>query len=335
MSKTILEVSDSFSLLSDGRKMDANSRNYAIDSVQRTIDSNKFKEGLRLGELFGYYGHQGRQLAGKANIGEQEVVMIGGKPVVLTNVPSNVLTSIEISEQGIVNHTQEVFDTTSGQIVKAMMDAGRGGWSWATSGSDTPAKSTVNLLSGFDWVNQPNFISLERQQAMLESADANNLILESLGKSYDKDSAQSILNNWNNQNELGVLFDRAEQLQDEVLILEGVRYQNVLLNTQLKDVQELQLGLKRQLQATNDESSALILESLAKLPIILSDEQRKQMLVNPSVNGIALLFESMANTFAQGQLPHTNAKTQYGATPKRSNAKKHLEQVDFAAPTEF
>ncbi len=43
------------------------------------LESKETQEGLRLGELFGYYGHGRRQLTGKLEVPETSVIMVEGR----------------------------------------------------------------------------------------------------------------------------------------------------------------------------------------------------------------------------------------------------------------
>ncbi|MCG9773675.1 head processing protein, partial [Vibrio diabolicus] len=148
--KALKQVSDRFSLFNDGRKLSANKRNYIIKAVQAMINSPRTKELLRLGEAYGYYGHQSRQRANKLSIGETEVIMINGRPVVVENVPSNRTVSITCSDDGIVEHTQEFLDTDTGRIALGLHNSRAGGWSWATGGQDTREASITTSYHGMD-----------------------------------------------------------------------------------------------------------------------------------------------------------------------------------------
>lgn len=105
--KTLKRVKDRFSLFNDGRKIGANKRKYIVQAVQKMIQSAQTQELLRVGEAYGYYGHQPRQRAKKLELGETEVIMINGRPVVVENVPSNRTISISCSDDGIVEHEEE------------------------------------------------------------------------------------------------------------------------------------------------------------------------------------------------------------------------------------
>lgn len=166
-------VKSSFNLHDHGRS-DGNNRNYLVAYAQRMTQSPKFLERQKLRELYGYYGHTPRQLANKMELDEIEVVMLNGKPVVMTNIPSNVTTELTVSDDGIVTHTEEILDTPTGRAVKAMNDAGVGGWSWSIDGNYMASGSVARQFFGFDYVKHPSYIDTEKQQAMFESCGVSN-----------------------------------------------------------------------------------------------------------------------------------------------------------------
>ncbi len=56
--KILRKVKDRFNLFNDGRKLNSNKRKYVIKAVQSMIEAAQTNELLRLGEAYGYYGHQ-------------------------------------------------------------------------------------------------------------------------------------------------------------------------------------------------------------------------------------------------------------------------------------
>lgn len=276
------QTTDKFSLFADGRTVGANKRNYVLQAVKKMFSEPSLKEKIKLGECFGYYGHQLRQRANKLDLGETEVINVAGKPVVVSNVPSNRTLSINVDDNGIVTHTQEILNTKTGQLVESMIDFDNfsnsaGGWSWATSGSDTPSRSITRSYHGMDYVLQPNFISLNKQSAMLESvssADQESMMLESMvAGGVDHDSAlQALAYLKRNDNNLAVEIER------ENMILESM-------------IAELQLA-KHQ----NDTKNQLMTEALSAMPIFMTDEQRKSLQSMSSDHDVMVvkkMFESL------------------------------------------
>ncbi len=257
--KSLRQVTDRFSLFNDGRKLGANKRNYIIKSVQNMIASDATQEALRLGEAFGFYGHQPRQRANKLNIGETEVITINGRPVVVENIPSNRTVSLSCSDDGIVTHTEEILDTDTGKIVASMQSSGAGGWSWATGGRDTRQQSVANSYHGMDYVLKPNYLSLDHPTMMLESAERETMLLESLQNvgGFDEESAHNIVTSINGAD---FNLDRERELETEVMYLEGL---NLELSEQAHAATQSQARFK-----------SMMLEAVNRLPFYLTDAQK-------------------------------------------------------------
>lgn len=268
-------VTDRFSLFNDGRKLDANKRKYVIQSVQQMIASAKTQELLRLGEAYGYYGHAPRARANKLDIGETEMIMVKGKPVLVENIPAARTIDIKCSDDGIVEHTQEFLDTVTGRIALSLWESGAGGWSWATSGSDGRDRSFTRGYYGMDYVNQPNYISLDHPSMMLESASNKDMLLESLmNNGFDGEDAEAISNHVAGG---GSELDMAEQEQT-IMYLESVSQE-----------------LSSELELAN-QNCAIMREAIESLPIYMTDTQRDALL-NISRTGskevVQAMFESI------------------------------------------
>lgn len=281
----IREDNDSFSLFDDGRKMDANKRRYVIKSVQQMFASPKTQELLRLGEATGFYGHTVRERAGGIFVPEQSIVMLNGKPVVIENVPSNRTTKISCSDDGIVAHTQEVLGTPSGLIVDSMLESQQGGWSWATAGSDGYV-SHAKTFAGCDYVLSPNFISLNHESRMLEAAgERNMMMMESLQSAgYDKQSAERIISmgSYDGSN------DRIASLESDVFYLQGLVSEKSDIETQLYNE-----------KARNTATQNMLLESLSRLPIYMTDDQKRALSsleTEEDREVVCMMLESMMRT---------------------------------------
>ncbi len=276
--KKLKRVTDRFSLFNDGRKMDANKRNYVVKSVQQMIASPKTQELLRLGEAYGYYGHAPRQRANKLDIGETEVIMVKGKPVIVENVPASRTIDIKCSDDGVVEHTQEFLDTVTGKIALSLWESGAGGWSWATSGSDGKDRSFVRGYYGMDYVKQPNYISLDHPSMMLEST-GNDMLLESLmNNGFDDEEAQDIANHVAG----GDFVHNAADQEQTIMYLESV-------NKELSD--ELEASKRK---------NAIMLEAIESLPIYMTDAQRDALL-NLDESGNKELVQAMFESIGGSQ----------------------------------
>lgn len=283
--KVLRVVTDRFNLFNDGRRLGANRRNYILAAVKQMIDSPETQELLRLGEAYGFYGHQPRQRAGKPNIGESEVIMVNGKPIIVENVPSNRTVSITVSDDGTIEHKEEVFDTPTGRIIHSLIASGVGGWSWVTGGREMAHAAITRTFHGMDYVLQPNYLSLDHPQMMLESvADRESMMLESLqnaGMSFDEAKGAIDYLNRNSYAYADMLMEK----ERENMFLEGVIAEK---DEQLKQFAELNEQMKRK--------GDMLLEAVSALPFNLTDEQKTalvEMNDDHHVKVVQAMFESM------------------------------------------
>jgi hypothetical protein len=135
-------------------------------------------------------------LAGKLQLGETELVKLpGGQSILLENIPSNVTTFFEVSQNGDVEHHQEILlENDPGKTVFGLHKSRVGGFSWACGGSDGGAVgiTKINSFEGFDYVLNPGFSG--NRGYILESADAatRDIILENIEMMGVKDPEQRL-----------------------------------------------------------------------------------------------------------------------------------------------
>ncbi|UTM60473.1 head processing protein (plasmid) [Photobacterium sp. CCB-ST2H9] len=281
-------VTDRFDLFNDGRKVHANNRKYIVSSAQAMANSPETKELLRLGEAFGYYGHGARDRAKKLKLQETEVVMINGKPVVIENVPCSVTLDFTVSDEGIVTHTEEFLTTTTGQIAQALHKSRKGGWSWAVTGSDG-LLSHARTFGAFDYVLQPNYISLDHPSMMMESAEGTEELYESLRSiGLDEDSTQKIITP---ASEVQWMAERVSDLETSTLMLEG-----------LVTEQRGMLESLRSLEEAQNRREQLMLEAVKSLPVYMTAENMRALVElkdEKDWDAVRLLFESIRNGVRQ------------------------------------
>ncbi len=268
-----------------------NGRRYVQHSVRAMIDSAATQEGLRLGELFGYFGHTARTLSGKMKPDEQEVVMVNGKPVVMQNVPSNRLVAISLDDDGTLHHTQEILDTPSGNLVSAMIDSNAGGWSWAVTGPRNSAGDHPQTMYGFDYVAQPNFIPLVRQGAMLDSVGEE--VITRLG--MDRDGYSAMLDSW-------------AQASEARHIEEASLYDIMMLDGMLIEERNSSALLKRDLEAAREEArqaaqtrQEAMMDALENYPVMLTKEQRRAI-ASMATPEDALIFRQFLDSLSRSDL---------------------------------
>lgn len=320
--KTLRTVTDRFSIVDNIRQFTPhNGRKYLMSAIRSTLESPEVKERISLGEMYGYYGHTNRALyhkqTGSLDLPESCTVVIDGKPVVLNSVPSNRTLEIKMDDDGVIEHTQEIFDTESGHIVDGMERSQAGGWSWATGGSDNPNLSLVTSFHGMDYVSTPNYISLNRQSAMLESVtDMRAMRIEELIKvGYSEQGALDILAHFDKMQSHDLMFEstnRAVRSEAQMLVMQGRMLELQSINKQ----QAESINAAQQLQ---QRRQAMLESAVKALPVFLTGEQ-KTALLNMKDEGdlsiVSAMFESISNNgLATLPLGRQDARQSVPATP--------------------
>lgn len=277
--KVLMRHTDRFSLFKNARNLGANGRRYVLSAVKSMLESSRTQEDLRLGESYGYYGHQRRVLTKKLDLPEVSVIMLEGKPVVLENVPSNRTVSITVDDEGVVTHTQEIFDNEQGRIIAGLINSGAGGWSWATGGKDTPMASIPTAFHGVDYVLNPNYVSLDHPASMFESNESREeSMLESMkGQNFSDEAAQAIITHYGKMASEEMILEslqRNEQLETSMLEARG---QILELESQIAEQQQMLESLQNVQQTLTDTRNArgvMFGEILDKLPVYVTEAQR-------------------------------------------------------------
>lgn len=295
--KALRTVTDRFSLVDSNRKhTPQNGRNYIVSAVRATIDSPEVKERIGLGEMFGYYGHTNRALyhreTGSLDLPESCTVTIDGQKVVLYNVPSNRTLDISVDDDGVVTHTQEILDTEPGRIVDGMERSMAGGWSWATTGPTQDGVSFMRGFSGVDYVATPNYVSLNRSPAMLESVtDVEQWRLDCLANAgYATDSARNLLAHMDLMKRDDLMLEsayKAPVFESQILMLQGQ-----LMHMQ-KAMSE-QVAMLESANAIKDRREDLLKSAQRLLPVFMTDKQRKallQMATPDDLQEVCAMFE--------------------------------------------
>lgn len=307
--KALRTVTDRFSLIDKVRRFTPqNDRNYLLRSVRETLSSNESIERIQLGEMFGYYGH-GRRAAyyaktGRLNLPEYAIVMVDGKPVQLENVPSNRTLEVSVDDNGIVTHTQEILDTEPGNIVDGMERSRAGGWSWATGGDDK-AISLVTSFHGFDYVVNPNYISLDHPALMLESADERfDMMRVGLAeRGYSDNQVIDLIQHFEDMRQNAPMFESADTslLESALMIEHGKRLE---LEDRLKKAHLM-------MESSGDVAKArrrLMREAIESMPLFFSNEQKQalcRMETPEDAKIVAAMLESIG-TAATATLPIGN-----------------------------
>ena len=262
--------------------------------MRATFNDPEVREHIKLGEMFGYYGHGRRALQyekdGKLTLPEVSVVLVDGKPVTLTNVPSNRTVAIDVDDNGIVTHTQEILDTDPGQIVKGMIASNAGGWSWVTGGKDGAIRSLVNNYHGMDYVTIPNYVSLDKSSMMLESADTRGEQMHNALRNagYSDNAATDLCHHFEKMRTNQAMLESVErtgQLESQLWASQG----------RLMEVEQRLRDVNMMLESQGDSAAKrrkILRNAVSELPVFLSKEQ-KQALIRMETEDDAMVLAAM------------------------------------------
>lgn len=302
-------VTDRFSLVDKIRKHTTqNGRRYMLESVNSTFNDPATKERIALGEMFGYFGHGRRAMnfekTGSLTLPETTIIMVDGKPVIIDNVPSNRTLDISMDDSGIVSHTQEILDTPTGQIVDGMEKAKAGGWSWATGGDDQIMRSFVSSYHGMDYVNNPNYISIDKKGMMFESVEARQeSIIRGLQNSgFSEEAAIDISSHFEKLNaiEPATLLERNAMLES-ALAMQEIKSQRLSAD-QRQAANEIAAAKK-----AGERRKEIMMEAIGNMPLFLSKSQKEalvRMETDDDIRIVAAMLEAAA-TKATSSLPIT------------------------------
>lgn len=201
--KVLKLVKETFNIFNDGRRYNPAPQKFLLSALADVLSSSATRERIQLNEAIGYFGHRIRELTGKMRPSEVEMIEQGGKLAAVNVIPAIRTKSVVVDKAGNVTHEQEFLDTDTGRAALSCYESGSGGFSWAMSGSNghnTEQGSVARSFSGFDFVNQPNFIPLHRQSQLLSNMgeSADTMLLSAMGTNgVDKDTANTLLNAFN------------------------------------------------------------------------------------------------------------------------------------------
>jgi hypothetical protein len=200
-----MRAKETFNILRDGRKFNPAPQSFQLAALKKVFSAGETLERIRLGEAVGYWGHRIRQLTGKIDPTEFEVIQVDGKAVVVNVEPIIRTLSVEVADNGDVTQEQEFADTELGRKAYDLYKQGFGGFSWAMSGRDGTERGEASLATsfkGFDFVRQPNFIPIHRQNMLLSSvSEQQDQLLSSLKSEFGEEDAGKMLNRFTAQPE--------------------------------------------------------------------------------------------------------------------------------------
>jgi hypothetical protein len=257
--KVLRVIKDKFNLFDSGR-IDSQDFMPAIASIRKTLGMPLVQQGFKLGEHYGYYGHEVRSETGKLRPSDVEFI----KGVKVNVIPDCLTTELEVSDDGTVSFTQEIYDTEGGKAIDVMQAANMGGWSWATSSAS--GHRVMTDFAGFDYVKRPNYISTDKALMLASSAPSREEIVSALMTSGLNESEA------NDKYELLESSDTvsridynnvAEELELMHLASDGVKGQ---------DYEQRIAKAEKETQSAKDSHQALMLACIEALPTFVSEE---------------------------------------------------------------
>lgn len=317
MSNGLRTVTDRFSLTELFRKNTyQNGRNYLISAVANILNSPETQERMKLGELYGYYGHGRREhhfnKTGSIRLPETSVIMVEGAPVVVDNVPSNRTIAISISPDGVVSHTEEILDTPTGQIVNGLEKSNAGGWSWATKGGIQSGKAIIREYAGCDYVGIPNFLSLDKMAMMTESpADEQAQICAVLMQNgMSEAAAVDVYLHFRKMRDGTALLEaahRATELELDLLALQGMheavekdlRQQLEATTARYNETSASQKAMLEAASSFRDQRRKAVQAMLEGFPFHISEAQRDALINMENEHDMQVvmsLFESVGRS---------------------------------------
>ena len=145
-----------FNLLDNGRTFTGQNRsNVDLRTWIDLINSDASQEMINTGGMFGYYGHQIRQLFGMYP--PETAVLENGKTVKIS--PAIRTTELSADDDGNVSHRVEFLETPEGEHAYRQYKAKVGGFSIACDFKNVMGTIMPTLLGGFDYVLQPNYVN--------------------------------------------------------------------------------------------------------------------------------------------------------------------------------
>ncbi|MBU2968725.1 hypothetical protein KO527_05105 [Pseudoalteromonas sp. C2R02] len=263
--KIIGKITDTFNLFKEGR-IDHQNFKVAVSSVQKVINSPIVQQGLKLGELFGYFGHDIRSKTGKLKPSDVEFID-GVKHLV---IPDFRTVAISCSDEGIVTHTQEIFPTDGGRAAMGMIDRNAGGWSWASNSAN--GHTIMTDLAGFDYVKHPNYISTQKAMMLASAQNDNtpeNITSAMIENGLDEETAalqQMIFNASPDSVPVHEHNDVVEELELTRLIVDDCKS----VQEDLAQANKNLLAKESDLKSEKDNKKSLMLACINMLPIKVS-----------------------------------------------------------------
>jgi len=147
-----------------GRKARGVDRHFDCAALAKIINGPGVQEKVRLGDMFGYFGHWPRV---KFGMEPQEGGVVDGVAVSVEPALRTVVLSAD--DQGNITHRAEFLDTTEGHKAQALYASKAGGFSSAIDAMPGTAPMIPKGFYGFDYVLEPNYTTNRGHRAVLDT----------------------------------------------------------------------------------------------------------------------------------------------------------------------
>lgn len=136
------------------RKREHNGVDRVVDipSAMRVCNGPAVQELIKSGDVYGYFGHNFRELYG---LEVPESVVVNGKAIALE--PAVRTVHLHVHEDGTVEHEQEFLNTRTGQMSARLYGDKAFGFSSAFDTREVGGVRFIVGFHGFDFVRAPNY----------------------------------------------------------------------------------------------------------------------------------------------------------------------------------
>ena len=166
-----------------GRQARGVDRHFDCAVLSSIINGPSVQEKVRLGDMFGYFGHWPRI---KLGMEPQEGGVVDG--VAVSIEPALRTIELRADDQGNVTHRVEFLDTAEGHKAQALYQSKAGGFSSAIDAVPGSTPLIPKGFYGFDYVLEPNYTTNRGHRAVLDAVGSRDPELLAL---FDQAMAES------------------------------------------------------------------------------------------------------------------------------------------------
>lgn len=222
-----------------------------MDAMIKLIRSPAVQERVRKRCIFGYYGHQVRELYGLKV--PETVIDSNGKEVFLT--PALITIFLDVDNDGVVTHEQEFINNIAGNQAYRQFKAEIGGFSSAFYSPKINNKRTPLDYHGMDYVLRPNYHHNRCVDAIYDSLD--DYVVDPLQQVYLQHSICEMYDNLEQMDvayEIAALKSKQAEEANNALTSELQRKQRRIARK--KQAKEADIAREKEIQA------AMLLDSM-------------------------------------------------------------------------